>query len=117
MQSGIDPIVQQVFVNRGGGIDRQAATPPPVSRMRESPGFARRGGGGINPSLNDALSPPFIKRSFRRLQVAARRLMEFLGDVVEEAVRANKFTGGSVSFSPLTGKLIPPEKEENQPPQ
>lgn len=48
--------------------NRSAASPPPVS-MRESPGFARRGG-DINPSLNDALSPPFIKRSFRRLQVA-----------------------------------------------
>lgn len=65
-----------------GGIDRPL--PPRSYRWEKAPDlhWEERGGaeGGINPSLNDALSPPFIKRSFRRLQVAARRLMEFLGD-------------------------------------
>lgn len=37
-------------------------------------------------------SPPFIKRLLCRLEVLARRLMEFLGDVA--IVRANKFTKG-----------------------
>lgn len=64
----------------GGGrrIDRPPS--PHSYRWEKAPDLQGGEGGGINPSLNDALSPPFIKRSFRRLQVAARRLMEFLGD-------------------------------------